>query len=360
MPTLGESKRSVVPSRLERALDVVVASRSSWTIQTRVGSGMGPSCARRARADHLSWGMAFVDECTVFVTRRPRWRTGPLRCTASPTSHRAAPTAATAAPAAPSSSRCARAARSVVVRRPSASAGAARRRRTRAKRDGARGQRSDPCRARWHGRLRRATACWPTSSARALARRSRRVVAAAEGTRCSRGAAQPRAAGGRAGRGRRRSGPCASSCAPSPTLGSSGCRTPASRRSCRVSPPPSPKIADYPFTTLTPNLGVAGGDGDRFVVADIPGLVEGAAEGRGLGHRFLRHVVRCRALVLVVDLVRGGPRRRPRRAAGRARRLRPRARRAAGRGRRDEDGSRGRCTRTSGCPRRRGRWSSRR
>ena len=63
-----------------------------------------------------------------------------------------------------------------------------------------------------------------------------------------------------------------------------------------------PKIANYPFTTLTPNLGVAGDDADRFVVADIPGLVEGASEGRGLGHRFLRHIVRCRALVLVVDL----------------------------------------------------------
>jgi GTPase len=63
-----------------------------------------------------------------------------------------------------------------------------------------------------------------------------------------------------------------------------------------------PKIANYPFTTLTPNLGVAGEDADRFVVADIPGLVEGASEGKGLGHRFLRHIVRCRALVLVVDL----------------------------------------------------------
>ncbi len=60
-----------------------------------------------------------------------------------------------------------------------------------------------------------------------------------------------------------------------------------------------PKIADYPFTTLAPNLGVAGED-ERFVVADVPGLVEGAHEGKGLGHRFLRHVSRCRALVLVV------------------------------------------------------------
>ncbi len=63
-----------------------------------------------------------------------------------------------------------------------------------------------------------------------------------------------------------------------------------------------PKIADYPFTTLTPNLGVAEIDDDRFVVADVPGLVEGAHEGRGLGDRFLRHVSRCRGLVFVVDL----------------------------------------------------------
>jgi GTP-binding protein len=68
-----------------------------------------------------------------------------------------------------------------------------------------------------------------------------------------------------------------------------------------------PKIANYPFTTLTPNLGVAGADSDRFVVADIPGLVEGASEGRGLGHRFLRHIMRCRALVLVVDLATDDP-----------------------------------------------------
>ena len=62
-----------------------------------------------------------------------------------------------------------------------------------------------------------------------------------------------------------------------------------------------PKIADYPFTTIEPNLGVATGD-QRYVVADVPGLIEGAHEGRGLGLEFLRHVSRCRVLVYVVDL----------------------------------------------------------
>lgn len=63
-----------------------------------------------------------------------------------------------------------------------------------------------------------------------------------------------------------------------------------------------PKIADYPFTTLVPNLGVVGyKDHKSFVVADIPGLIEGASEGAGLGHQFLRHVERCKFLVHVVD-----------------------------------------------------------
>jgi len=62
-----------------------------------------------------------------------------------------------------------------------------------------------------------------------------------------------------------------------------------------------PKIADYPFTTLVPNLGVVTAGETTFTVADVPGLIEGASEGRGLGHDFLRHVERCAALVHVID-----------------------------------------------------------
>ncbi len=72
-----------------------------------------------------------------------------------------------------------------------------------------------------------------------------------------------------------------------------------------------PKIADYPFTTLVPNLGVVEAGDDRFTVADVPGLIEGASEGRGLGHAFLRHVERCAAIVHVVDCATLEPRRDP-------------------------------------------------
>lgn len=69
-----------------------------------------------------------------------------------------------------------------------------------------------------------------------------------------------------------------------------------------------PKIADYPFTTLVPNLGVVKKrTGDSFVVADIPGLIEGASEGIGLGHEFLKHVERCRFLLHLVDLTSEDP-----------------------------------------------------
>ena len=69
-----------------------------------------------------------------------------------------------------------------------------------------------------------------------------------------------------------------------------------------------PKIADYPFTTLVPNLGVVKkSDGSSYVIADIPGLIEGASEGVGLGHEFLRHVERCRFLIHIVDLTAENP-----------------------------------------------------
>jgi GTP-binding protein len=73
-----------------------------------------------------------------------------------------------------------------------------------------------------------------------------------------------------------------------------------------------PKIADYPFTTLVPNLGVVSWRERSFVVADIPGLIEGAHEGAGLGHQFLRHVERCRVLVHLIEGASPEPGRSPR------------------------------------------------
>jgi GTP-binding protein len=72
-----------------------------------------------------------------------------------------------------------------------------------------------------------------------------------------------------------------------------------------------PKIADYPFTTLIPNLGVTEAGDTQFVVADVPGLIPGASEGRGLGHDFLRHIERCAALVHVLDCATSEPGRDP-------------------------------------------------
>jgi GTP-binding protein len=72
-----------------------------------------------------------------------------------------------------------------------------------------------------------------------------------------------------------------------------------------------PKIADYPFTTLVPNLGVVTAGETTYTVADVPGLIEGASEGRGLGHEFLRHVERCAAIVHVIDTATIEPGRNP-------------------------------------------------
>lgn len=72
-----------------------------------------------------------------------------------------------------------------------------------------------------------------------------------------------------------------------------------------------PKIADYPFTTLVPNLGVVEAGETRYTVADVPGMIEGASSGRGLGHEFLRHVERCAALLHVIDCATLEPHRDP-------------------------------------------------
>ncbi|MEO0068030.1 MAG: GTPase ObgE [candidate division WOR-3 bacterium] len=68
-----------------------------------------------------------------------------------------------------------------------------------------------------------------------------------------------------------------------------------------------PKVADYPFTTITPNLGVLKGKNFRFTIADMPGIIKGAHQGKGLGLRFLRHIERTKMLIYLVDAARGDP-----------------------------------------------------
>ena len=142
--------------------------------------------------------------------------------------------------------------------------------------------------------------CWPTWSVTAPPPSSPRAVAAGSATRPSR----RRAA-------RRPASPCSASrarCAtwswssrPSRTSGSSGSPAPGKSSLVAAMSAARPKIADYPFTTLVPNLGVVEAGDVRFTMADVPGLIEGASEGRGLGLQFLRHVERCAALVHVLD-----------------------------------------------------------
>ena len=235
--------------------------------------------------------------------RRARAATARCRSAARRTCPRAGPTAATAAAAATSSLRCDDSLRDLQSFR--------RRAHFRAERGGhgQGAQRTAPtatpldrraCRPapqveRWDGT--------PLRPRPRPARRSRSPRGGAGGRGNKRFATPTRQAPRLAERGcraRRARSSCSSSC--SPTSASSGCRTPASRRCCARLTRAQPKVADYPFTTLEPVLGTLDADDRQLVIADIPGLIEGASDGAGLGHDFLAHVERTRLLVHVLDL----------------------------------------------------------
>ena len=253
--------------------------------------------------------MTFVDECTVFAQGRPRRQRIGVACTRSRTSRAVVPTAANGGRRRVDRVRgLAGRARPVLARRPPAPARPTGGEPGRsAKRDGATGQGPGGPGARRHRGLRRA----------------------GSGRRPGRGGARGVVARGRPGRpGQRRRFASARNRVPRTAEPgedgedkrlrgraahggrrrvSWGCRTRASPRCWLGSPPRSPRSRTTRSPRSRRTWASPGGDGDRFVVADIPGLVEGASEGKGLGHRFLRHIVRCRALVLVVDLAADDP-----------------------------------------------------